>query len=395
MISIKKQCGAWASQRPRCFLNRGFCKCWGNSEEVPRLHHLHLDIVDVGFATEMVIARAFVPIDPKDLFVPQLSNHWCDLVPVSFAQGSDGDGVGVMQLDLAPAVADSLAQAVTDFPAPSAPLEVPCGVVRGHGSQVVMPNSAQAFCRGPGSDGGSSAATIAPTLVAESEPCSIVDRFPTMGPAPVLGSVSATVQRSEVVARSEVQTSFATPLGPSAVWASPDTLVLRGLLHFVPDDTLWRMPCWLPVKVSDSLLEGMKPPGIRSAACITNLLLGFDPATMTYHKESQVYDPTQNITASMVTKAQSVQKGLQLLTTTKVTPTVLQAQGVHIAKQWIQHTINREIVYGPMVAYFASDHQFENRFDAPNSDFSFPTHGVLPGPGKTKLQAGPVFGGHR
>ena len=57
------------------------------------MHHLVLDVVDLGLATEFVIARCVLAISPDTLYVPQFSG-WCDLDPLNYkssASSSEGN----------------------------------------------------------------------------------------------------------------------------------------------------------------------------------------------------------------------------------------------------------------------------------------------------------------
>ena len=68
------------------------------------MHHLVLDVVDLGLATEFVIARCVLAISPDTLYVPQFSG-WCDLDPLNYkssASSSEGNAVCHMEFSEAP-----------------------------------------------------------------------------------------------------------------------------------------------------------------------------------------------------------------------------------------------------------------------------------------------------
>ena len=308
------------------------------------MHHLVLDVVDLGLATEFVIARCVLAISPDTLYVPQFSG-WCDLDPLNYkssASSSEGNAVCHMEFSEAPSDAAAVhAGTVVEVRGlVAAPSDAP-----GPAGVVVELRGARAAQAGAGLN--RDVATIGDDCEARSDTTTYIgDELPRLAeldhhhkfmPAP--------------------PSAPPPPLPPpyaanSAPWVRRGDLVQTGTPKFSVDDTLWRMGIWLPVKISDSLLAGEHPP-IGKDQTITYLALGYSPEDKVYDP-LQLYDPSPML-QKMVGKALAVNKALKVLQVEMVTaPSMRVRLGIELAQAWTNAISENRVVYGPMVSFYAA-----------------------------------------
>ena len=308
------------------------------------MHNLVLDVVDLGLATEFVIARCVLAISPDTLYVPQFSG-WCDLDPLNYkssASSSEGNAVCHMEFSEAPSDAAAVhAGTVVEVRGlVAAPSDAP-----GPAGVVVELRGARAAQAGAGLN--RDVATIGDDCEARSDTTTYIgDELPRLAeldhhhkfmPAP--------------------PSAPPPPLPPpyaanSAPWVRRGDLVQTGLPKFSVDDTLWRMGMWHPVKISDSLLAGEHPP-IGKDQTITYLALGYSPEDKVYDP-LQLYDPSPML-QKMVGKALAVNKALKVLQVEMVTaPSMRVRLGIELAEAWTNAISEKRVVYGPMVSFYAA-----------------------------------------
>ena len=307
------------------------------------MHHLVLDVVDLGLATEFVIARCVLAISPDTLYVPQFSG-WCDLEPLNYkssASSSEGNAVCHMEFSEAPSDAAAVhAGTVVEVRGlVAAPSDAP-----GPAGVVVELRGARAAQAGAGLN--RDVATIGDDCEARSDTTTYIgDELPRLAeldhhhkfmPAP----------------------PSAPPLPPpyaanSAPWVRRGDLVQTGMAKFSVDDTIWRMGMWHSVKISDSLLAGEHPP-IGKDQTITYLALGYSPEDKVYDP-LQLYDPSPML-QKMVGKALAVNKALKVLQVEMVTaPSTMRVRlGIELAQAWTNAISENRVVYGPMVSFYAA-----------------------------------------
>ena len=293
------------------------------------MHHLVLDVVDLGLATEFVIARCLLAISPDTLYVQQFSG-WCDLEPLNYKSGaSSSEGNAVCHLEFSEAPSD---------------LAVPAGgqvvEVRGPMSGPMIAQAMAGLTRDVGTNNGGD------DCEARSDTTTYVgDELPRL--AELDSWKSATSQRFPLPPSAPPP-----PLPTAGTWATNRDLLQTGLVKFSVDDTIWRMLMWMPVKMSDSLLAGEQPP-IGRELNITHMALGFSPEMKAYDR-LQLYDPPPML-QQMAGKAIAINQTLKELKVQMGTaPTIRIYHGIELAEAWTKKIGEKCLVYGPMVSYYAA-----------------------------------------
>ena len=314
------------------------------------MHHLVLDVVDLGLATEFVIARCVLAISPDTLYVPQFSG-WCDLDPLNYkssASSSEGNAVCHMEFSEAPSDAAAVhAGTVVEVRGlVAAPSDAP-----GPAGVVVELRGARAAQAGAGLN--RDVATIDDDCEARSDTTTYIgDELPRLSDLDT-GKFVGSHHKFMPAPPSAPPPPLPPPYAAnSAPWVRRGDLLQTGVLKFSVDDTIWRMEMWHTVKISDSLLAGEHPP-IGKDQTITYLALGYSPEDKVYDR-NQLYDPSPML-QKMVGKALAINKALKVLQVEMVTaPSMRVRLGIELAEAWTNAISEKRVVYGPMVSFYAA-----------------------------------------
>ena len=315
------------------------------------MHHLVLDVVDLGLATEFVIARCVLAISPDTLYVPQFSG-WCDLDPLnnykSSASSSEGNAVCHMEFSEAPSDAAAVhAGTVVEVRGlVAAPSDAP-----GPAGVVVELRGARAAQAGAGLN--RDVATIDDDCEARSDTTTYIgDELPRLSDFDT-GKFVGNHHKFMPAPPSAPPPPLPPPYAAnSSPWVRHGDLLQTGVLKFSVDDTIWRMEMWHTVKISDSLLAGEHPP-IGKDQTITYLALGYSPEDKVYDR-NQLYDPSPML-QKMVGKALAINKALKVLQVEMVTaPSMRVRLGIELAEAWTNAISEKRVVYGPMVSFYAA-----------------------------------------
>ena len=314
------------------------------------MHHLVLDVVDLGLATEFVIARCVLAISPDTLYVPQFSG-WCDLDPLNYkssASSSEGNAVCHMEFSEAPSDAAAVhAGTVVEVRGlVAAPSDAP-----GPAGVVVELRGARAAQAGAGLN--RDVATIDDDCEARSDTTTYIgDELPRLSELDTgkfVGSHHKFMPAPPSAPPPPLPPAYA---GNSSPWVRRLDFLENGVAKFSVDDTIWRMGMWYSVKISDSLLAGERPP-IGKDQTITYLALGYSPEDKVYDR-LQLYDPSPML-QKMVGKALAVNRALKVLLLEMVTaPSMRVRLGIELAAAWTNAISEKRVVYGPMVSFYAA-----------------------------------------
>jgi hypothetical protein len=198
------------------------------AQEIPRLHNLIIDVVDVGmFSPALLLGRIVLTVNKDDLYVPDVPQSWVDLCyPQGRGKFSANDGCAVVNLSMLSA--------------------------RSQGSAPVL--AAQALM-------------MSPSLPDDPHEVVLDELWLQRSAAAADGTApSAPPASSSGGPRSEVGGPKAFALG--LVRASD--LLDKGILAFTVEFSAGKLLEWLPVRAEESFRAGLKPPMKKSTPSTTS-----------------------------------------------------------------------------------------------------------------------------